>query len=274
VVSVFRGVQGTWAGGLGACFDFCHYGILCNQTACSETGTWLQVTKFKSIESDRIDNRGSKTRLSRQAEHNSLDEIRRRILLLLLQPEATKMGSFGRKDVSQSRAGVCGKVLSPRDRLYYEVLFDDIPASNLFKHVERDHIATSKPCVTTSQCGVQKHNLQTDSGRSSQRRLVLRPPLPLFPAHSLLRFPKLVSDWDSFYRSAYFAIYSCFSRVQISETRGHRDTCIEKYERAHHDFTATARAILFSTMHNLLSRKSGPVLLPRKTMSAPCCLQS
>ncbi len=73
----------------------------------------------------------------------------------LLQPEATKMGSFGRKDVSQSRAGVCGKALSHQDRLYYEALYDDIPASNLFKHVERDHIATSKSCATISQCGVQ-----------------------------------------------------------------------------------------------------------------------
>jgi hypothetical protein len=42
------------------------------------------------------------------------------------------MGSFGRKDVSQSRAGVCGKALSPRESLYYEVSFDDIP---------RDHLA-------------------------------------------------------------------------------------------------------------------------------------
>jgi hypothetical protein len=92
----------------------------------------LRATEFKSIESDRIDDRGSKTRLCRQAEHNSLDEIPRRILLLLLQPEATKMGSFGRKDVSQSRAGVCGKALSPRESLFFEVSFDDIP---------RDHLA-------------------------------------------------------------------------------------------------------------------------------------
>lgn len=77
-----------------------------------------------------------------------------------------------------------------------------------------------------------KHNLQTDSVRSSQRRLAHSPPLTLFPAHSLLRLPKLVSDWESFYRSAYFAINNCFSRDQISETRGHRGTCIEKYERA------------------------------------------
>jgi hypothetical protein len=90
------------------------------------------LAAIDEVQVDRIDNRGCETRLCRQAEHNSLDEIRRRIFFFfLLQPEATKMGSFGRKDVSQSRAGVCGKALSHQDRLYYEALFDDIPASNL-----------------------------------------------------------------------------------------------------------------------------------------------
>jgi hypothetical protein len=95
--------------------------------------------KFKSIESDRIDNRGSKTRRCRQAEHNFLDEIRRRFQLLL-QPDAMKMGSFGRKDVSQSRAGVCGTALSPRDSLYYEVLLDDIPRDHLADDDDNDDV--------------------------------------------------------------------------------------------------------------------------------------
>jgi hypothetical protein len=176
VVSVFRGVQGTRAGGWGTCFDFCHYGNLCNQTASSGTGTLLRATEFKSIESDRIDDRGSKTRLCRQAEHNSLDEIPRRILLLLLQPEATKMGSFGRKDVSQSRAGVCGKALSPRESLYYEVSFDDIPA-NISRGISYRNI---KILCHNKPVRGGKHNLQIDSVRSSHRRLVYSPPLPLF----------------------------------------------------------------------------------------------
>lgn len=187
----------------------------------------LRATKFKSIESDRIDDRGSKTRLCIQAEHNSLDEIRRRILLLL-QPEATNMGSFGRKDVSQSRAGVYGKALSPRESLYYEVLFDDIPA-NISRGTSYRNI---KILCHNKPVRGGKHNLQIDSVRSSHRRLVYSPPLPLFSAHSLLRFPKLVFYRDSFYRSTYFAINNCSSRDQISETRGHRGTCNEKYERA------------------------------------------
>ncbi|CAK9265478.1 unnamed protein product [Sphagnum jensenii] len=138
------------------------------------------------------------------------------------------MGSFGRKDVSQSRAGVYGKALSPRESLYYEVLFDDIPA-NISRGTSYRNI---KILCHNKPVRGGKHNLQIDSVRSSHRRLVYSPPLPLFSAHSLLRFPKLVFYRDSFYRSTYFAINNCSSRDQISETRGHRGTCNEKYERA------------------------------------------
>jgi hypothetical protein len=50
------------------------------------------------------------------------------------------MGSFGRKDVSQSRAGVYGKALSPRESLCYEVLFDDIPRNHLADDDDNDDV--------------------------------------------------------------------------------------------------------------------------------------
>jgi hypothetical protein len=50
------------------------------------------------------------------------------------------MGSFGRKDVSQSLAGACGKALSPRESLYYEVLFNDIPRDHLADDDDNDDV--------------------------------------------------------------------------------------------------------------------------------------